>query len=172
MANADCTAEAVRIYGNILYRLCILMLKNQADAEDAVQDTFITYMIKAPQFKSKEHEKAWLITVATNKCRDILRKRMRFSDDSEKIISKIPADEEETATLEALMSLPEKFRIVMMLHYVEGYRVEEIAPMIGRTPSAVKMRLQKGRKLLKEAISAELPKRISNSIKATSKKLF
>ena len=57
--------------------------------------------------------------------------------------------------LEALMRLPEKYRLVMVLHYVEEYRVEDIAKMIGRTPSAVKMRLQKGRKLLGELYRRE-----------------
>ena len=53
------------------------------------------------------------------------------------------------------MTVPEKYRIVMLLHYVEGYPTDEIAQMIGKTPSAVKMRLQKGRKLLKKAYREE-----------------
>ena len=57
----------------------------------------------------------------------------------------------ETGILDSLMLLPEKFRMVLFLYYVEEYGVQEIANMIGKTPSAVKMRLQKGRRLLKEA---------------------
>ena len=65
------------------------------------------------------------------------------------------AEPGERAVLEALMTLPEKFRVVVLLHYVEGYSTGQIAAMIGRTPSAVKMRLQKGRKLLEQAYGRE-----------------
>ena len=148
-------ARAVRIYGDMLYRISIVMLKNHADAEDAVQDTFIKYMLKSPDFKSENHEKAWLITVCSNKCRDMLRKRSRTVGDSEEILRNIAADEESHDILEALLGLPEKFRIVMTLHYVEGYKVNEIAEIIGKTSSAVKMRLSKGRTLLNELYRKE-----------------
>ena len=63
--------------------------------------------------------------------------------------------EEDGEILEDLMSIPFKFKIVMILHYVEGYKVDEIAKIIGKTSSAVKMRLQKGRKLLKQEYLGE-----------------
>ncbi len=147
--------QAVRTYGDMLYRISIVMLKNHADSEDAVQETFIKYMLKAPDFESENHEKAWLITVCTNKCRDILRKQSRTTVDGEEILRNIAADEESHDILEALLELPEKFRIVMTLHYVEGYKVDEIAKIIGKTSSAVKMRLSKGRTLLKELYRKE-----------------
>jgi len=131
------------------------MLKNHADAEDAVQETFIKYMQKDPVFTSSEHKKAWLITVSANKCRDMLRKRGRTVDESEEILKNIAVDEESSGILEALFELPEKFRFVMTLHYVEEYKVDEIAKIIGKSSSAVKMRLQKGRILLKELYRKE-----------------
>ena len=67
----------VDTYGNVLFRLCLIMLGNAYDAEDAVQETLIKYLQKAPNFKDKEHEKAWLIKVAANKCKDMLRFRTR-----------------------------------------------------------------------------------------------
>ena len=145
---ADAIETVIRTYGNTLYRLCFVMLGNESDAEDAVQEAFIKYLQKAPQFENPDHEKAWLITVATNQCRDILRFRKRHPQiDSEYL--------QELSILEALMTLPEKFRIVLTLYYVEEYRVDEIAKIIGKTPSAVKMRLQKGRKLLEELYRKE-----------------
>lgn len=147
--------QAVRTYGDMLYRISIVMLKNHADSEDAVQETFIKYMLKSPDFENENHEKAWLITVCTNKCRDILRKQSRAASDGEEILRNIAADEESHDILEALLELPEKFRIVMTLHYVEGYKVDEIAKIIGKTSSAVKMRLSKGRKLLSELYRKE-----------------
>ena len=64
-------------YGNMLFRLCLITLGNASDAEDVVQETMIKYLQKTPVFKNAEHEKAWFITVATNKCRDILRFKHR-----------------------------------------------------------------------------------------------
>lgn len=146
---------AVRTYGSILYRTCLVMLGSESDAEDAVQETFVKYLQKAPQFESGEHEKAWLLTVAANLCRDQLRFRKRHPQTDPEGLAELPAEEGGSGILEALMTLPEAFRMVLILHYVEGYRVDEIARIIGRTPSAVKMRLWKGRRLLEEAYRKE-----------------
>ena len=111
----------------------------------------IKYLQKKPNFTNSEHEKAWLITVASNKCRDILRfkKRHPIIDISE--INECTNDTSDSGILEALMTLPEKYRVVLMLYYVEEYNIDMIAQVIGKTASAVKMRLQKGRRLLEEA---------------------
>ena len=145
----------VHTYGNTLYRLCLVMLSNESDAEDAVQETFIKYLQKAPQFEGPEHEKAWLLTVAANKCRDILRFRKRHTQIEPEHLQGLSADSSDSGIFEALMSLPEKFRLVLMLYYVEEYRIDDIAQLIGKTPSAVKMRLRKGRKLLEETYRKE-----------------
>lgn len=155
LLNADNVREAVENYGDTLYRVCIVMLKNKADAEDALQETFLSYMLKAPAFNSSDHEKAWLITVASNKCRDILRANKRHRTESEEKLLSLTDENEDDRMIGLLTDLPEKFRIVLTLHYIEGYKVDEIAKMIGRSSSAVKMRLQKGRKLLENAYRKE-----------------
>lgn len=142
--------EILDTYGNRLYRLCFVMLGNAADAEDAVQETMIRYFQKAPAFSDAEHEKAWLLRVAANQCRDILRQRKRHSHADVDSLPLAAPEAPDKTVLEALMQLPEKYRLVMILHYVEEYRVEDIAKLIEKTPSAVKMRLQKGRRLLGE----------------------
>lgn len=152
---ADGIENIVRTYGNTLYRLCFVMLGNESDAEDAVQESFIKYLQKAPSFENTEHEKAWLITVATNQCKDILRFRKRHPQTDLENLRETPQLSSDSGILEALMTLPEKFRFVLTLYYVEEYRIEDIAKMIGRTPSAVKMRLQKGRRLLEETFRKE-----------------
>ncbi len=140
--------KAVHKYGDMLFRLSVVMLGNSSDAEDVVQETIIKYMEKAPSFNDDEHEKAWLIKVAVNKCKDLLRKRKRYSyTETER---ECVTASETTGIFEALMSIPDKYRIVMLLFYVEDYKVEEIAGIIGRTTSAVKMRLKKGRELLRD----------------------
>lgn len=131
------------------------MLRNTADAEDAVQETFIAYTTKSPVFSDKEHEKAWLLKVASNKCRDILRFRNRHQLTELSELEAVVQDDESSHILEALMELPEKFRLVLTLYYIDEYKVKEIAEIIKKTPSAVKMRLQKGRKLLEEKYRKE-----------------
>lgn len=153
---ADDVEEVLDTYGNMLFRLCLVMLGSSADAEDALQETMLKYYRKAPTFTDEEHRKAWLITVATNQCRDTLRFRVKhpLAEDTD-IYEYKSADSEDSGIIEALMTLPEKFRLVLILHYVEEYPVKDIARIIGKTPSAVKMRLQKGRKLLEEVYRKE-----------------
>ncbi len=152
---ADGIEKTIDTYGNMLFRLCLITLGNASDAEDAVQETFIRYFQKAPDFEHAEHEKAWLITVATNKCRDILRfrNRHRFVDIDE--ITEYTQDFTDHTIMDALLRVPDKFRMVLVLYYVEEYSIDEISKIIGKTSSAVKMRLQKGRRLLREAYGKE-----------------
>lgn len=142
-------------YASELFRLCLVMLKNTHDAEDAVQDTLLSYLQRAPEFESRESERSWLLTVAANRCRDSLRRAKRHPSVSMDELTELGATDEHALVLDALMALPEKFRLVLTLHYVEVYSTSEIAGMIGRTPSAVKMRLQKGRRLLEGTLGKE-----------------
>ena len=152
---ADDVETLIANYGDMLFRLCLIMLKNESDAEDVVQETYIKYFQKTPTFESREHQKAWLIRVATNKCRDTLRFRVRHPHIDNEDINKFVSDSSDSGILEALTMVPEKFRMVLTLYYIEEYRIEDIAKIIGRTSSAVKMRLQKGRKLLEEIYRKE-----------------
>ncbi|MBR3811048.1 MAG: RNA polymerase sigma factor [Agathobacter sp.] len=147
--------RVVHTYGNMLFRLCLITLGSASDAEDVIQETMITYLRKKPEFKDAEHEKAWLITVASNKCKDLLRFRARHPMIDLEQIQEFVTEDSDSGILEALMTLPEKFRIVLILYYVEEYRIEDIAKVIGKTPSAVKMRLQKGRSLLEKVYRKE-----------------
>lgn len=152
---ADSVESIVQDYGNLLFRICFVMLGNATDAEDAVQETIIRYFQKTPSFENAEHQIAWLITTAKNKCRDMLRFRLRHPQIDMEYLQELSSEPSESGILEALMSLPEKFRLVLTLYYVEEYRIEEIARIIQKTPSAVKMRMQKGRKLLEEKYRKE-----------------
>lgn len=152
---ADELERVMQTYGNMLFRIALITLGNASDAEDAVQETLIKYMQKAPAFQESEHEKAWLLKVAANTCRDVLRFRNRHQMVDIEEIQEFSRETSDSGILEALMSLPEKFRLVLTLYYVEEYHIEAIAKVIGRTTSAVKMRLQKGRKLLEEIYRKE-----------------
>lgn len=147
--------RVVEQYGTVLYRACLVTLGNHADAEDALQETLLKYLCKSPVFRDGEHEKAWLIRVAVNQCRDAIRARKRrekYERESERVcFLNAERGEEDGRILDALCSLPEKFKTVLFLHYVEEYKVSEIAELLSLTQSAVKMRLQKGRTLLEAA---------------------
>lgn len=147
--------QMIKQYGDMLFRLCLVMLKNKSDAEDAVQETVLKYMLKAPHFENAEHEKAWLIRVAANKCLDIHRSRKRHPQTTVDELQGFVSAPESCGIIEALMTIPEKFRIVMLLYYVEEYSIKEIARMIDRSDSAVKMRLSKGRLLLEKIYREE-----------------
>ncbi len=152
---ADEIEAMVQRHGDMLFRLSLVMLGNEQDAEDAVQETVLKYIQKAPPFHSAEHEKAWLIKVVTNQCRDMRRFWAKHPQISIEDLQACVSDPESCGIIEALMTLPEKFKLVMMLYYIEEYRMEEISAIIGRSTSAVRMRLQKGRKLLEEKYRKE-----------------
>lgn len=153
--NTENLETVIEKYADMLYRICLIMLKNESDAEDVVQDTFLRYYQKATMFQSSEHEKAWLIRVATNRSRDLLRFRARHPqvESTEAVV--VAQELSDGAILEALAAVPEKYRLVLTLYYIEEYRIEDIAKIIHRTTSAVKMRLQKGRKILEDIYRKE-----------------
>ena len=147
--------ELVREYSNMLYKICLVILCNEWDAQDVIQDVFCRYIEHAPAFHDKEHEKAWLIKVAVNRCKDIHRSRLRHPQaDLEEITaySELP---EQSEVLSALMRLPESLKSVVYLHYIEGYKMIEIGKMLGISPNAVKKRLQRGREALKLTLSKQ-----------------
>lgn len=147
--------RALNEHGNSLYRLCSVMTGNREDAQDAVQECFLRYVEKAPDFNDGEHEKAWLIRVATNICKDILRHRKHQSFVSLDEIRNLGTSEDNAQILGLLVSLDEKYRTVVHLHYVEGYKTRELAALLGITEAAVKKRLQRGREALRELYEKE-----------------
>lgn len=142
--------EAVKTYGNILYKICIVMLRNEQDAQDAIQDTFCKYLEKNPVFADEEHEKAWLIKVAANNCKDMLRFRFRHPQvPIETLVNELVTEQEQQDTLTELLELPVRQRTVIYLYYVEGYHIKEISNILGISEQAVKKRMQRGREQLR-----------------------
>ena len=96
-------AELVEKYGSALFRLCLVMLRNAADAEDAVQEALLRYIERAPEFESPEAERAWLFTVASNRCRDALRAARRHPQLTLDELAGLGAEESDLGVLDALM---------------------------------------------------------------------
>lgn len=145
----EAVTRVIEQYANMLFRMCFVILRQEQDAQDVLQETFIKYMEKAPAFENEQHEKAWLIKVASNLCKDLLRfKKRNFYVNMEEL-EQYCREPEEAEVLKEVMLLPTKYKAVMHLYYIEGYKADEIARILGISESAVKKRMQRGREMLK-----------------------
>ncbi|MCF0106736.1 MAG: sigma-70 family RNA polymerase sigma factor [Holdemanella sp.] len=144
----------VEMYQNSLYVVAFSICKNTADAQDVVQDTFLQYHSKQIQFNNEQHIRAWLFKVAINKAKNINRSFWRRNRQSLEDYMKIASFEtpDLSDVFQAVMNLPEKYRIVIHLYYYEDYAINEIADVLDLSVSNVKVRLSRGRKLLKETL--------------------
>lgn len=142
-------------YTDMLFRTCYMILKNYHDAEDVVQETFLQYIRKSPYFENESKEKSWLMTVAINKCKNIKRYKFYHPEVDIFELTNLVADKNSQSIVEELSLLASKYRIVMILYYIEGYSVKDIANMLKISNSAVKKRLEFGRKNLKIICEAE-----------------
>jgi RNA polymerase sigma-70 factor (ECF subfamily) len=151
-------SETVEKYSDTLLRLCYSYVKNTSDAEDLTQDVFLALLKREAPFESEEHEKAWLIRLAINKCKNHLKsgwiRHNTALDDSRAEAENIP-DEHftgENPVLEAVLALPEKYRTPIHLFYYSDYTIKEIADAIGKKEATVGTLLARGRKLLKDSM--------------------
>ena len=141
-----------REYGPALYRFCLMQMKNTADAEDVVQEVFLALLERGKPFKDTEHEKAWLIKVTVNKCKNCLKAAWRSRRSPMPAEAAAPAPEEPLGVLEAVMALPPLYRIPIHLHYCEGWSTGEIAAMLGVSPVTARTRLHRGRAMLRDVL--------------------
>lgn len=110
--------RAVEQYADMIRRICMLHLKNYDDTQDIFQNVFLKYALSSVVFESEEHEKAWLIRVATNACRDLLRDFFRKNTVPLEFLTEYGKEEEteNREVLEAVLSLPAKYKDVVYLH--------------------------------------------------------
>ena len=149
--------ELFENYRNNLYAVAFNVCKNAEDAEDVVQDTFIQYYSLKKEFDNEQHIRAWLIRVAINKAKNVnrtfwRRNKMSLEDYMETLVFETPESGE---LFETAMRLPEKYRIVINLFYYEDYTVQEIAKILKMSENNVKVRLSRGRAMLKEKLREE-----------------
>lgn len=149
--------ELFEKYQNNLYAAAFNICKNTEDAKDIVQETFIQYYSLRKEFDNEQNIRAWLIRVAINKAKNINRSFWRknkkpLEDYMESLTFVTPESEE---LFETVMALPEKFRIVIHLFYYEDYAIREIADILKISESNVKVRLSRGRSLLKIKLQEE-----------------
>lgn len=148
-------SEKYSFYGNMLFRICMIYLGNKEDAEEAMQEAFLKLIYKSPIFADDEHEKAWLIRISTNICKDMLRSVWRKRVIKMEDIEIYYHDSSDIHIMEEILKLPAKYKAVIYLHYFEDYTVKHISDTLKITESAVKMRLKRGRDILKVKLEGE-----------------
>ena len=149
--------RAVETYADMVRRICFYHLKNEADTEDVFQNFFLKYMLYDVVFQSSEHEKAWLLRVAINDCKDILKSFFRRNMVPLQAVKELEADipQDHQEVLEAVLSLPKRYKDVIYLHYFEGYTAAEIGRILGKKENTVYSLLSRGRGMLKKELGGD-----------------
>lgn len=147
-------AKAYECYADMLFRLAYSMLVSKEDAEDAVLEVFAKYLKLRPVFREEGHEKAWFLRVTINQCHDIQRRRgVRSYTPLEEMAEIAVEDKNRGYVLSSVMKLDEKYKTVILLYYFEDLSIEQISEILKITKSGVKMRLMRGRQLLKNELT-------------------
>lgn len=149
--------EAFRRYGDRVFSAAFSVCQNREDADDVVQDTFIKYYTRNEDYIDDSHLKAWLLRVAINRAKDITgafwrRNRVSWEEYMEQLEFVQPEDK---SLFQAVMELPEKYRLVIHLFYYEEYSIAEIAALLRSTQGTIKARLSRGRTLLKSMLTED-----------------
>jgi RNA polymerase sigma factor, sigma-70 family len=149
--------RALERYSDTVRRLCMVHLKNYEDSEDIFQTVFLKYVLSSVSFESEEHEKAWFIRVTINACKDLLKNFFRSHTVSLDEIIEQPAllPPENREVMEAVLSLPEKYRDVIYLHYYEEYTAPQISRILGKNVNTVYTLLNRSRQLLREKLGGD-----------------
>ena len=138
-------------YSQMVYRVCLMYMKNQYDAEDAMQMLFTKLIEKAPSFENTYQEKAWIMITASNICKSLLRRHSRKDISIEELTAEIPAVKGENGEiLSIIMNLPHNHKSTIYLYYYEGYSCSEIAKILETKESTVRSYLRRGREKLKK----------------------
>lgn len=132
----------------------MIHLKSYADTEDIFQTVFLKYVLSSVSFESKEHEKSWFIRVTINACKDLLKSffHSRVTSLDEVLEKTTEMREDHREVLEAVLSLPPKYREVVYLHYYEGYTAVEISQILGKKVNTIYTLLTRSRQMLREKL--------------------
>ena len=157
------TAGVVSHYESMVYGIALTHTPCRGDADDVFQDVFLTYHRRRPDCRSESHRKAWLITTTLNCARSVSRSswRTRVVPLTPRDHAEVPdqfsfASDAQNVVFSALRSLPDTYRSVLHLFYFEDLPVARIADLLGLDAGAVKMRLSRGRRLMRDTLQGGL----------------
>ena len=156
-------SSTIAHHADTVIRVCSLYFGVRPERDDSFQETFLKYALSQKDFVDEEHKKAWLIRVATNVCKDALKKAEtkavlldEFDEEAQPPWEQGAETSDRAEQLaEALRMLDEKYRIPLYLKYYEGYTAVEIAKMIDAPENTVYTNLARGREKLKEVLTRE-----------------
>ena len=144
----------MQAYAADIVRLAFTYVKNVHDAEDIAQEVYLAYMRKSPAFADAAHEKAWLTRVTVNKSRDFLRSA--WNRRRAPLPEELPVmPKEDNHLLQAVLALPEAYRLPVTLHYFLGYSLRDTATLLRMNPSTVGTRLGRGRRQIRERLDQD-----------------
>lgn len=149
--------KAIEQYSDMVRRLCMIQLKSYADTEDIFQTVFLKYVLSSVAFENEEHEKAWFIRVTINACKDLLKSFFhRHVTSLDEILERpVQMREDHREVLEAVLSLPQKYREVVYLHYYEGYTAPEISQILGKKVNTIYTLLTRSKQMLREKLGGD-----------------
>ena len=146
----------VEMHADTVWRIALSRTRRQDAAEEVFQEVFLRLFQKERQFNEEEHRKAWLIRTTLICCRSYLTASLKNTTLSlEEVGDTIALPEEKSVLFEALLRLPAKYRIPLQLHYIEGLDSDEGAKAMGIRPGTFRVRLSRGRNLLREILKGE-----------------
>ncbi len=152
-------AELVSKHENQLYRTALAVTGNKNDAENIVQEVFLRAYEQKPDFMSGDHAKAWLLKVAINLGRSLLRSS--WHKKTSPLLDSYPAaSPQEEGLLEKVLALPAKYRTVIHLFYYEGYSIKEIARLKAQKESTIRSQLTRARHRLRSVLEEEADEKI------------
>lgn len=141
-----------------MYRISLSILWNDADSADAVQQAIFKGWIKRRQLRDMEKFKSWIMAILVNECRNLQRKNLKQANIVDFLMdeAKLKAHARENIELQdAIKGLPEHYRLPILLHYMEGYPVKDIARILDISENRVTERMYRGRRKLEEALNDE-----------------
>ena len=140
-------------YADAILRLSYTYLKNTQDAQDVCQTVFVKLLTEPREFESAEHERAYVLRMAANACKDLLKSPWRKRTCGLEAVLEVPAPEAgDGSVLAAVNQLPAHYRAVIYLFYYEGYQAAEIGKILGVPTATVHTRLARGRARLKDML--------------------
>ena len=164
----------VNSHKDMIYTVCLRMLKSEADAEEAAQDVFVKAFRSMGSFQARSKFSTWLYRIAYNNCISVIRKKVKMID----LVDEVPegkVDEMEMNGLESLSAqersrylkiaidaLAETDAVVVTLFYYEELSLEEIAQVTGLTSSNIRIKLHRSRKLMYRVICENLKSEVSS----------
>lgn len=143
--------QFVEVYSrqvDTVYRVCYSFMKNKADTEDLVQETFLKLLSTKKKFENPGHERAWLIVTASNLCKDALKKWWRKNENIEDYLDIAEEPKQEDGILDIILQLPDDYKDAVYMYYYEGYTTVEIARHLGCPEATVRSRLMRAKKKL------------------------